>query len=1254
MEKFIYDLIDWKNLGEKFNINESKLYLRIEDSYIDKKSLIINLSIRLNFVLPYDSHKFLKYKILNSSDHIKDVVIKYEYDDMVISDLEAIKTYIPYMSDSLKTNDRYLLRFIRANDIEIFDENMVIKSVGEVNTQRLNKSIASKMEKEINEKLHLSYSISFNLCEDTTRKIKEYKLEEEELEKKALNEVRIKGATKDIKAAKSSFSKRTRMTDKPATGNCLVGGEITGEIVPLGELMEGMTKINIKGLVFYKSGNATKSGRIIFNILITDKKTSFCCKLFVSNEKFKELDDLINEGDTLLVNGDIKYDEYEKSLVIMANKINKTETVVRKDECKIGKRVELHVHTKMSDNDGFNDITELIKTAADWGHKAVAITDHGVVQAFPDAANIRDKLMKKGKEIKVIYGLEGYLYDDSDCLSDDGSIDYKKHGTNHIIILAKNQEGLRNLYKLVSYSHLDYFYKRPRIPKSVLNELREGLILGGACEAGEVFRAVTSDIPMEEILKIADYYDYMEIQPLVNNSFMIRKGIVKSTDELMDFNKKILEIGDRLGKLTVATTDSHYFDEDSYIFRNIIMSGIGYKESNSKGLYFRTTEEMLKEFEYLGEDRAVEVVITNTNKIAEMIEDVMPIANDKFPPKIKGADETLRNTCINNAHKIYGNPLPEVINERLETELNSIINHGYAVMYVSAQMLVNKSLEDGYLVGSRGSVGSSFAATMAGITEVNPLNPHYICPKCKYIEWGDLNEYDCGVDMPDMNCPKCGEALNKDGYNIPFATFLGFTGNKEPDIDLNFAGEYQSTAHKYVGEIFGENNVFKAGTVATIADKTAYGYVMHYLEDNNYEFNKYDVDRLKLGCQGVKRTTGQHPGGIIIVPEDKEIYDFCPVQHPANATDTDIITTHFDYHKIEKNLLKLDILGHDIPSMIRYLQDLTGVDPLSIDLSDKKVMSIFNGTEALNILNKDYKFTHGSYAIPEFGTSFVRKMLDDIHPTTMSELIRISGFSHGTDVWLNNAQEFITKGIASMKEVISTRDDIMNYLILKGIDNAISFQIMEDVRKNKPLKEEQLEIMKAHNVPDWYIESCKRIQYMFPRAHAVAYVMMSFRMAWFKVYYPIEFYATYFTTKIDSFNAKIILKGIDAIYEKMEEVKRMGKNATKKELDEVTIMEVAYEMYSRGFEFLPPMLGKSQALKFTIDEGKIRLPYAAISGLGQTAALSLYEENEKDSFKTLEDVRVRTKLSSTNIEELNGFDVFLGIPDSAQISIFDI
>jgi len=1250
MGKFVHDLIEWESLGKKFNVNKDDLYLKIEDSYIDKKSLIINITIRLNFVLPYELNKLLIYNIKNCSEQVNDVNIQYIYDAYVIGEKDLIKNYLPYLSESLNSKDKYLLRFIRADDVQIYENEIIIKSIGAINTEKLNKNISKKIQNEMNEKFGIKCNVRFKMCEDAFKKIRKFKAEAEEIERKAISEFRGKSSLNNTK----NVSTNSRLSDRPAKGNLLVGGEIIGGITPFSELEEGLKKINIKGTVFFKSHTTIKSGRVIYNILITNKKSSVCNKLFISSDKFKELELLINEGDTLLINGDVKYDDYEKSMVLMAKKINKLDTEDRKDNYQNGKRVELHVHTKMSDNDGFNDIKELIETAANWGHKAVAITDHGVVQAFPDAANVRSSLLKKGKDIKVIYGLEGYLYDDSDSINSDGKINYKKHGTNHIIILAKNQTGLRNLYKLVSMSHLNYFYKKPRIPKSILSEHRDGLILGGACEAGEIFAAIKNNLPEEEVLKIADYYDYMEIQPLINNSFMIRKGLVKSEEELIGFNKRIIEIGDKLGKLTVATTDAHYFDEESYIYRNIIMSGIGFKDANSKGLYFRTTDEMIKEFEYLGINKAQEVVITNTNKIADMIDYVEPIANDKFPPKIKGAEDTLRNTCMEKAYRLYGNPLPKVIDDRLETELNSIINHGYAVMYVSAQMLVNKSLNDGYLVGSRGSVGSSFAATMAGITEVNPLGPHYICPNCKYIEWGDLNEYDCGVDMPEKACPKCGENLNKDGYNIPFATFLGFTGNKEPDIDLNFAGEYQGIAHKYVGEIFGEENVFKAGTVATIADRTAYGYVKHYIEENNYELNKYDVDRFKIGCLGVKRTTGQHPGGIIIVPDDKEIYDFCPIQHPANSADTNIITTHFDYHKIEKNLLKLDILGHDIPSMIRYLQDLTGVDPLTIDLSDKKVMSIFNGYEALDIKNKEYKFTHGSYAIPEFGTSFVRKMLDDIKPTTMSELIRISGFSHGTDVWINNAQEFITNKIASMKEVISTRDDIMNYLILKGIDKAESFQIMEDVRKNRPLKDEQLAVMKKHEVPDWYIESCKRIQYMFPRAHAVAYVMMSFRMAWFKVYYPLEFYATYFTTKIDSFNTQTILSGIDSVYEKMEEVKKMGKNATKKELDEVTIMEVAYEMYARGYEFLPPEINKSLALKFTIDENKVRVPFAAISGVGQTAALSLFEASRDDEFSTLEDVRIRTKLSSTNIEELNKYNVFKGVPDSAQISIFDI
>ena len=604
------------------------------------------------------------------------------------------------------------------------------------------------------------------------------------------------------------------------------------------------------------------------------------------------------------------------------------------------------------------------------------------------------------------------------------------------------------------------------------------------------------------------------------------------------------------------------------------------------------------------------------------------------------------------AYSIYGDPLPDRIGERLEKELSSIIDNGYAVMYVSAQMLVHKSMEDGYLVGSRGSVGSSFAATMAGITEVNPLEPHYICPNCKKLIWGDMELYDCGIDMPELDCPECATPMHRDGYTIPFATFLGFNGDKEPDIDLNFAGEYQATAHKYVGEIFGEKNVFKAGTVGTVADKTAYGYVMKFADEFNRPINKFEADRLTQGCTGVKRTTGQHPGGIIIVPDDHEIYEFCPVQHPANDVKSDIITTHFDYHKIDENLLKLDILGHNIPSMIRQLQDMTGIDPMKADLTDRKVLSIFNGIEALDIKDPDYKFTHGSYAIPEFGTGFVRQMLDDTKPDKFADLVRISGFSHGTDVWLNNAQDYIRSGVATMREVISTRDDIMNYLILKGIENKTSFQIMEDVRKNRPLKDEQLAVMKEHGVPDWYIDSCIKIQYMFPRAHAVAYVMMSFRMAWYKVYYPVEFYATYFTSTVANFDADTILKGPQACLDRIEMINAMGNNATAKEQSDILILEVAYEMYSRGYEFAMARLGKSQALKFWSDEGKVLLPFVALDGVGDTAAKAFADAYEEKPFGTIEEAVHRSKLNKTAVEALRTHGVFEGLPETDQLSLF--
>ena len=661
---------------------------------------------------------------------------------------------------------------------------------------------------------------------------------------------------------------------------------------------------------------------------------------------------------------------------------------------------------------------------------------------------------------------------------------------------------------------------------------------------------------------------------------------------------------------------------------------------------------MMEEFSYLGADTARKVVIENTNLIADKIDELLPVPKGKFPPKIEGAEETLRKTCMEKAHSIYGDPLPQVVGERLEKELSSIINNGYAVMYVSAQMLVHKSLEDGYLVGSRGSVGSSLAATMAGITEVNPLDPHYICPECKYMEFGDMQMYDCGIDMPPKKCPVCGAEMNRDGFTIPFATFLGFDGDKEPDIDLNFAGEYQAVAHKYVGTIFGEKNVFKAGTVGTIADKTAYGYVRKFYEEQGIPINKYEADRLTQHCTGVKRTTGQHPGGIVIVPDDHEIYEFCPVQHPANDTKSDIITTHFDYHKIDENLLKLDILGHNVPSMIRQLQDMTGVDPLTVPLTDRKVLSIFNGIEALDIKDPDYKFKHGSYAIPEFGTSFVRQMLDDTKPDKFADLVRISGFSHGTDVWLNNAQDYIRQGVATMREVISTRDDIMNYLMLKGIENKTSFQIMEDVRKNRPLKEEQLAVMKEHGVPDWYIDSCIKIQYMFPRAHAVAYTMMSFRMAWYKVYYPREFYATYFGSVVSDFDADTILKGREAIVEKMDLINAKGQEATAKENNELTVLEVAYEMYARGYEFKDMVLGESEAVRFKISDGKVLLPFMALSGMGETAARSLADEYNVKPYETIEEITKRAKINKSSVEALRVRGVLKGLPETDQLSFF--
>lgn len=1053
-----------------------------------------------------------------------------------------------------------------------------------------------------------------------------------------------------------------RKKDEPAFENSrgemvLMGPDFNDEPVPYGELaglVGTKTRPVIEGEVFSIESMPIKSGRELITILIASGARTFALKAFISKEKLAEFDENLHSGDMVRVRGPVEYDTYEHENIMMFSSLKKVEKKLKEDTYPNGRRVELHCHTKMSDNDGFNEVSDIVKKAAFWGQSAVAITDHGVVQAFPDAAKEAAKQAKNGRDIKIIYGVEGYLYPDEDATAEDGTIDIKKNRTYHIIILAKNQVGLKNIYKLVSLSHIDYFYKRPRIPRSVLEAHREGLIIGSACEAGEVYQAVVKGADDEELDRIASYYDYLEIQPLGNNRFMIEDGIAKDENDLIANNLRIIAAADRLGKMTVATTDSHYPSQDASIYRNIIMAGIGFRDTPSDSLYLRTTDEMMAEFSYLG-DRAEEIVITNTNRIAEMVEEVRPVPEGKFPPKIEGAEDTLRESCYSKAWSIYGKPLPPEIEDRLETELSSIIGNGYAVMYIAAQMLVKKSNEDGYLVGSRGSVGSSFAATMAGITEVNPLAPHYICPECRHFEWSDEpDKYDTGYDMPEKSCPECGARMKKEGLNIPFATFLGFKGDKEPDIDLNFAGEYQATAHRYVGEIFGEKNVYKAGTVATIADKTAYGYVKHYIEDNHISANKYDVDYLVKGCTGVKRTTGQHPGGIIVVPDDHEIYEFCPVQKPANKRDTDVITTHFDYHKIDENLLKLDILGHDVPQLIRHLQVMTGIDPMNIPLDDRETLSIFTSLDALKIKNDDYRFTHGTYAIPEFGTNFTRGMLDDIHPTTVSALIKMSGFSHGTDVWTNNAQDLLRNGTATIDEVISCRDDIMNFLISKGLPNGDAFKIMEIVRKNRQLSQEQLDMMKEHGVPDWYIWSCETLKYMFPRAHAAAYVMMSIRMAWFKVNYPEAFYAAWFTSKVDNFDAEMTGKSWHDVERRMDEIEKLGNTATAKQKEQLTVYEVMYEALSRGYEFAEPVLGTAEACRFSVVDGKIMLPFNAVSGIGDTAAESLAEAYKEKAFSTLDDVRSRTKLSGTNIEDLKRHGLFAGLPESAQISIFDL
>lgn len=1189
----------------------------------------------------------------------------------------------------------------------------------------------------------------------------------------------------------------------------------------------------------------TKTGKVLLTIDISDKTNTISCKKFFTKTQYDQFKGKVNEGDYLKVEGMLQLDRYSNNeLDMMITSINKAQKPEARKDSAEQKRVELHIHSQMSAMDAISSATDIVNQAIKWGHRAVAITDHGVVQAFPEAhkaitAAFFDKNNEnwlKDAPTKVIYGVEGYLVSDiepdakpsdsfcvfdtettglssttdkiteiaackvkdgkiidqfntfvnperkipenvqkltritDDVVKDAPTIDkalpmfldfakdsifvahnskfdmgfithsaknigikiqnkvidsltiareffetYQDHklGTiaenlgidlegahradndaiatakvfikmceiakqkdidiygymydelendprylpyNHIIILTKNYKGLKNLYKLISFSHLNYFHKKPLIPRSLLNRYRDGLIVGSACERGELFQAIYTKKDESEIQKIANYYDYLEIQPLGNNQFYIDKGLLKSDDDLKNINRKIIDLGKNLNKLVVATTDSHFLNPEDSIYREIIMTGEGYDDAEKQPpLYYRTTDEMLKEFDYLDPETAKKIVIENPNKIADMCEAIKPVPDGTYPPSIEGSEEDIKNIAFSRAKQIYGDPLPELVEDRLEKELKPIIKYGFAVMYMIARKLVLNSNARGYLVGSRGSVGSSFVATMTGITEVNPLPPHYICtnPECKYYEFPETNA-NTGIDLPDKVCPKCGKKLKKDGMDIPFETFLGFKGDKEPDIDLNFSGDDQPKAHAYTEVLFGKSKTFRAGTIGTIADKTAYGFVKKYFEKKDKTVTNAELNRLAKGCTGIKRTTGQHPGGIIVVPRDKEIYDFCPIQRPADDPSARSITTHFDFHSIHDNLLKLDILGHDDPTVIRMLQDLTGVDPKSIPLDESKVMSLFSSTEALGVTKEQIRSETGTIAIPEFGTKFVRQMLVDTKPKTFGELVRISGLSHGTNVWLGNAQELIEQGKVTLKEAICTRDDIMLYLLDMGLDPQIAFKTMESVRKGKGLTEEMVEAMKQKDVPDWYMDSCRKIKYMFPKAHACAYVMMAYRIAYFKVYYPKEFYAVYLTVRgVNCFNAELMMCGKQKVKEAIREFEQKS-DPTQTEKDELTLMEVINEMYERNINFLPVDLYLSEAKKFKVEKDGIRPPLSAITGFGFVDAEKIVQARNDGRFASIEQLTQRAKLGKVGIELLKKAGVLNGMPQSAQMSFFEM